>query len=115
MDEILEKIMRLTETVEKNNNNGADHDLLLRISTQVERVITDVARLNDNFAGRINTLESSKVDKTSNDKIQLDHENRIRETEKFQENIIGKLTIINGIITVILIAIGAWITKIFGV
>ena len=94
--------------------NSGDHDLLLRIDTKVERVITDVAKLNDNFANRIDALEREKISKTDYDKNELDHENRIRETEKFQENLLGKLSIMSAAISVGVTFIVSWIAKKIG-
>ncbi len=45
-------------------NKLTDHDLLIKIHTQVERVITDVQGLNDNYSSKIRDLENNKLDKT---------------------------------------------------
>jgi hypothetical protein len=41
-----------------------DHDLLQRIDTKVDRVINDVAKIDGNYSGRIDKLESDKLGKT---------------------------------------------------
>ena len=95
-------------------SNSGDHDLLLRIDTKVERVIVDVAKINDNFANRIDALEREKISKADFDKQVADHEDRLRITEKFQENLMGKLSIMTAAISVGVTFIVSWIAKKIG-
>ncbi len=88
---------------------GGDHDLLQRIDTKLERVITDVQKLNDNYSSRIDKLETNKVEIVDNDKVHADFENRLRVNEKFQDNFIGKMSIITAIVAVATSLIVAWI------
>lgn len=41
----------------------SDHDLIIKIHTIVERLVTDVQELNDNTVSRISDLEVNKIDK----------------------------------------------------
>lgn len=40
-----------------------DHDLLVVIKTQLERAISDIKELKDNFANRVHILEEEKASK----------------------------------------------------
>ena len=91
--------------------NSVDHDLLLRIDTKVERVINDVAKLNDNYSGRIEALEHSKQDGLDYEKGHLDHEGRLRDIEKFRENLTGKLSILAGGISMVVTLIFSLLIK----
>lgn len=128
---LLKKLAELTEAVNKvtskehissttivpqsTQSHPGDHDLLLKIDTKVERVIVDVQKLSDNFAHRIDLLETDKVSKSDYEKIQTDYENRMRITEKFQDNLIGKMSIITIIISFIVAFIAAWLKSAFGI
>lgn len=93
----------------------SDHDLLLRIDTKMERVIHDVAQLNDNYSGRIDALEKSKLDDGAYEKGHIDHESRLRAVETFQNNLLGKLSILSAGISLLVAGIVNWVVRKFGV
>ena len=93
----------------------SDHDLLLRIDTKVERVIHDVAQLNDNYSSRIEALEHNKLSDDEYEKGHVDHESRLRTVEKFQENMIGKFGVLAAGISIVIAGIINWIVRKFGV
>lgn len=45
------------------NVQANDHDMLVKINTQVDRLILDVKILNDNTVGKIDKLECDKADR----------------------------------------------------
>lgn len=47
----------------------SDHDLLVKIHTQVERVIIDVKEIRDNTTARVENLEREKFDKSEATKV----------------------------------------------
>ena len=53
-----------TQEMQQEISKMSDHDVLIKIHTQVERVITDVAELNNNFAAKIRDLENNKLDRS---------------------------------------------------
>lgn len=93
----------------------SDHDLLLRIDTKVERVIHDVAQLNDNYSGRIEALEHSKLSDEDYKSGHIDHESRLRAVEKFQDNMIGRLGVLAAGISLLVAGIVNWIVRKFGI
>ena len=93
----------------------SDHDLLLRIDTKVERVIHDVAQLNDNYSSRLEALEHNKLSDGEYEKGHVDHESRLRTVEKFQENMIGKFGVLAAGISIVIAGIINWIVRKFGV
>lgn len=95
----------MKQPIEQTN----DHNLLIKIDTQVARLIDDVAKLGKDYSDRINNLEECKTDKTYMDKVQIDFESRLRVTEKFQENLIGKMSIITIIVASIITLIVGWV------
>ena len=95
---------------EKRLKNG-DRDLLIRLNTQVERLIDDVSKLGDKYSGRINNLEEKKTDKDYMDKVTEDFEQRHRQSEKFQDNLIGKLSIVAGIIALVVTLLTTFLTS----
>lgn len=81
--------MDIVPTGEKASMN--DHDLLVVLHTQMQRVLVDLKEVKDNTIGRIAVLESSKVDltvvtklQTDADRIHEDFELRVRALEKTQ-------------------------------
>ncbi len=89
-------------------NNG-DHDLLQRIDTKLERVIADVQKLNDNYSNRIDKLETGKVDKDVAEKVKTDFESRLRVLEKFEENLLGKMSVLAILVAMATTLLVAWI------
>ena len=98
--------------------NSGDHDLLLSMKsefgTKLDRVISDVAKLNDNYSNRIDALERGKISRVEYEKNETDHENRIRTTEKFQENLMGKLSILTAAISTVIALVISWLSRKFG-
>lgn len=100
-----------------------DHDLLIAMkaefSTKLDRVIQDVKDLNNNTAKRVHDLEEEKLDKeeanrihAEYDKINQDHEIRIRANTSFIDNLKGRYIIL-GVIASILISVVVSLT-VFG-
>lgn len=86
----------------KSSDGTSDHDFLLTFSTEVKTklnsIAADIKELKDNTAGRINDLEAEKLNvkdsylvlhKEANDKINADHETRLRAQETLANRIIG--------------------------
>ncbi len=85
--------------------NAEDHNLLLRIDTKVERVISDVAELRNNFSNRVDALEREKENQrdalerhAKQETINLDKELRLRRLEQWGWMAIGGLAIIQVIL-----------------
>ena len=116
---------------------GNDHDLLIELRTEMRGLRQDLKTLSDGVSTRVTNLENTKLDKmdakeefkriaelaeskakeifntkTDEDK---DHETRLRATEKFQENLIGKLSIITVVTSIIVGLIVAWVKSSMGV
>ncbi len=51
------------------NAQANDHDMLVKINTQVDRLILDVKILNDNTISKIDKLECDKFDKMVAEKM----------------------------------------------
>jgi hypothetical protein len=52
-----------------NVSSNQDHDLLIRIATQVEQVIKDVGDIKTNTVGRIDQLELNTITKIDHEKV----------------------------------------------
>lgn len=74
--------------------NNADHDLLIRLDTQMGAIRDDIQKLSDNTFGRLATLEQNSINKSSFD----DHEQRIRKMEKYQWLQMGAAGAVGGLI-----------------
>ena len=86
-----------------------DHDLLQRMDVKLDRVIKDVADLNDSTARRVAALEQEKFDKAEAarlakeyDVIHRGHDKRIRFLERGYWTAVGALTIIDVVIGYVL-------------
>jgi hypothetical protein len=75
---------------EKSIDNSSDHNLLIRIDVKVDGLDTKIKELTTGTATRISALETGKLDvkdsysaahKEGVDKIQGDHETRIRDID----------------------------------
>lgn len=116
---------------------GNDHDLLIELRTEMRGLRQDLKTLSDGVSTRVTNLENTKLDKvdakeefaklanlaeskakeifntkTDEDK---DHETRLRATEKFQENIVGKMSVITVVISIIIGLVVAWVSKHLGI
>jgi hypothetical protein len=80
---------------------SSDHDLLVRLDTQMGRVLDDIAILNKNINGYVRELQITKLDKDQYQKDQKEHEKlhddterRLRRIEKYVWVAIGALTLL---------------------
>lgn len=80
-----------------------DHDLLVKLSVQVEQLIKDVKELKDTTTKRVDSLELEKLNIKDSYPVlykegveaQLnDHEGRMRALEKVFESFMGKYAIL---------------------
>ncbi len=82
---------------DKGPNGGMnDHDLLVILSTKMDRAIQDIANLGLNLAQKVQDLQHEKQDREESDKFQdmftkqqTDHEKRIRFIEKYLWTAVG--------------------------
>lgn len=95
-----------------------NHSLLIEIKTKLERVITDVAKLNDTLVSDIAKLQIEKQDKyeaqriqSELEKVQGDHESRIRSNEQWKWKTIGIIVAINAIIGIAIALASAYIAR----
>ena len=103
------------EAVKVNNVKGNDdHDLLIELKTKMDGLKSDIKEIKDGTSARIAGLEREKLDakdsysmiyKAGVDKVQSDHENRIKtiETTRSSQTIlitigIGLLSILTAIL-----------------
>lgn len=96
-------------------NGLSDHDLLIELRTEMRGVRSDVKDLRDNTTKRVDDLENDKANrdemmnlKRDADKIHDDHETRLRNLEKDNDNFKGKYAIVGGIIVIIVSALVSW-------
>ena len=87
------------------NHFKIDHDLLVSVSTKLDRAIEDIKELKDGMAARITALEQNKLDiqestrfKSEADAIHDDHEGRIRTLESWGWKIVGAVAVIEPVI-----------------
>jgi len=102
--------------------NGEDHaniaTLVINVATidtKVERLINDVQKINDNFANRIDALEKDKLCIKDFNVTHKDHEDRLREGERFREGLIGKISVLAGAISIGMVILARWVAKQFGI
>ena len=74
-------------------------------------VKNSLRRLEDGFLARLVDLEKTRVTKEEFIKITEDHECRIRTMKEFQDNIIGKMSIITVVISVVIALLVFWLEK----
>jgi hypothetical protein len=94
--------------MDDSQHTKSDHDLLIELSTLVKYVI----RQMESMANDIKTQNDDKISKSEiarmaaeRDKVQIDHETRLRVVESFQENSVGRNTIISALVTIIITAL----------
>ena len=76
---------------ESNN----DHDLLIKIHTQLERAIDDLNELKkDMAAAKLDKAEAYRL-RDAADQVHEDHESRIRRLERWGFGIVGVVAFIN--------------------
>jgi len=68
-----------------NVSKNEDHDLLIRIATQVEQVIRDVAEIKTNTVGRIDKIEVDYVTKAEHEKVTI----RLDKMENWKNWVLG--------------------------
>lgn len=83
------------------NKNMEDHDLLIRLDTQMKILMGSIKDLNDNTIVRINELYKIKMSKDdfhsfekAIENLHSDMEKRIRSVERFTWIAIGVITIV---------------------
>lgn len=85
-----------------------DHDLLIRLDTNMSNLTDEVRLLRDGSAKRLTDVENGKLDKTSFESFLAtpfaDHEKRIRKVEKYY---FGALAIV-GFLNLVLLMIAAF-------
>lgn len=81
--------------------NQNDHDLLIELRTEMRGIRIDIVNLSNGISARVN-----------------DHESRIREIEKINENLMGKMVIGTSIVSFVMaIIVGSvinWVKKSVG-
>lgn len=112
----------MADTPENNNGKAlaqADHDLLIRLDTKMDRTIVDVKELHSHIStvhrsveglsatvdAKIAAAVANKIDKdeaerilTDAQKVHDDHEKRIRRLEMYTWTAIGALAIIQALV-----------------
>src|SRR5882672_2111193 len=87
-----------TINIQNAPHASQDHDLLIRIDEKVERAISDIQELKNNFATRVSVLENEKVGVPQFQELELivkdDHEKRLRKLERWAWIAIGALAIV---------------------
>lgn len=73
------------------DEKNTDHDLLIKIATQVERLILDVADIKTNTVGRVEKLEINKAERCDIEKVT----NRITSLENWRRYVIGIATVVS--------------------
>ncbi len=68
-----------------------DHDLLITIHTQVNRLITDVGEINNNLSRRVTVVETEKLSKEDFKAVDDDKEKRMRRLERYGSIAVGAL------------------------
>jgi hypothetical protein len=81
-----------------SSQSKIDHDLLIEIKTEVGFIRTEVKDLKENFAGRINILETGKTAIGTTE----DHEKRIRQLETWGGRALGALFILQMLLAIYL-------------
>jgi len=78
-----------------------DHDILIEIKVKLERVIMDVASLNNTLVGKVEKLECDKAEKKEMDKLHqntVDHlgkiDGQISSLNRWRNYIAGSLLIV---------------------
>jgi HAMP domain-containing protein len=91
--------------MDQHEFNQKERELLVKIDVKLERAINDINELKNNFAARVNSLETNMITKdevrtlvTSSDKTHDDFERRVRRLEQWGFIAIGALTIIQFIL-----------------
>ena len=94
--------------MEDSQHIKSDHDLLIEVSTllkyvvrQMEGMASDIKSQNDDKISKAEVVKMS----VDSDKIHNDHETRLRVVESFQENTLGRNTVISAGVTIIITAI----------
>ena len=78
-----------------------DHDLLIRIATQVEQVIKDVGDLKTNTVKRIDDLELNSISKVEHEKVTT----RLDKLENWKNWILGVGVIVSSLATFLAVAL----------
>lgn len=93
---------------------GDDHDLLIRVDTKLEGMITDLKEFSKAMASRVEKLDSDKLAKDEAmrafreiEKKQDEHGNDIGALKSFKDNMLGRYSIIAAGFT---IAISAFVS-----
>ena len=58
-----------------------DREMLVTLTVQMSRALSDIKELKDNYSGRISILETNKTDKKDSDTCHADFERRLRRCE----------------------------------
>ncbi len=100
------------------NEHTRDHDLLIKLNTQMDTLIRDVKEMKDNTAKRVDDLEADKVSmaqleqyRADGAKIHDDHEARLRNVENIFESFKGKYAILAVIGMAIVSLIVTYVSK----
>jgi len=87
--------------MDQHEFNQKERELLVKIDVKLERAINDINELKNNFAARVNSLETNMITKEevrklveSSDKTHDDFERRVRRLEQWGFIAIGGLIII---------------------
>ncbi len=89
-------------------NNSNDHDLLIRVDTQLINLTQEVRLMREGANERLNKVEINKLDKANFDEFKMeqlekdqDHEKRMRRIERTTYIGIGVLGCIEFIISIV--------------
>lgn len=95
-----------------NHLTASDHDLLMILHTKMDRALSDIKELSENFAGRLAVVEQNKLERSEAERMvaaakaeaekehatikekQEDHEKRVRRLERYVWLAIGALAIL---------------------
>lgn len=76
-----------------------DRKILTTLSVQMSRALDDIKDLKDNYAGKINALETNKVDKIDSTKCHEDFETRIRSLEVWKWGLVAGFSLLGFLVS----------------
>ena len=106
---------------------ATDHDAIVtlvsemrQLRVEVKDIKTDIKAVQENVANRVSDLEQEKIDKVeamrlfdANEKVHIDHEERLRELKTFKDDLKGKYAILAIVASVIISIIVSFLHSLF--